>query len=179
MPKRDPAKLMRVSLSLPFGMGKAEWESDPAERRAAWSLYVDLITRVAVQEPPGDYWLFRETLNSLYTIFESTRLVLREGGPDLGRSTNSVAGLAIGVLNVGLRPFLSRWHPALLEWESKQTPEIGGRAHERNWPDAADFMSGLDVLREELRKYALALAAIAGIEPELLGDFNQRQSEPA
>jgi hypothetical protein len=72
VPKRDPAKLTRVSLSLPFGLGKAEWESDPAERRAARALYVELITRVAVQKVEGEHWLLSEALDSLYSIFEST-----------------------------------------------------------------------------------------------------------
>ena len=29
MPKFDPAKLKKVSVSLPFGIGSAEWEADP------------------------------------------------------------------------------------------------------------------------------------------------------
>lgn len=49
MPRFDPAKLKKVSVSLPFGIGSAEWEADPTERRAAWSLYVELVTRIAVQ----------------------------------------------------------------------------------------------------------------------------------
>jgi hypothetical protein len=49
MPKFDPVKLKKVSVSLPFGIGSAEWETDPTERRAAWSLYVELVTRIAIQ----------------------------------------------------------------------------------------------------------------------------------
>ena len=169
MPKSDPAKLVRVSVSLPFGMGKAEWESDPAERRAAWCLYVELITRVAVQAIPGDCWLFREALDSLYSLFESTRIVLKDGGPDLGRSKQSVAGIAIGVLNVGLRPFLSRWHPSLSSWETSRRPEVSQLEHERQWTDISEFKSQFQTLRGELSKYADALAAIAGIDSAISG----------
>ncbi|MBD0387919.1 MAG: hypothetical protein ICV54_15745 [Nostoc sp. C3-bin3] len=45
MPKFDPAKIKKVSFSLPFGIGSVEWEADPTERRAAWSLYIELVTR--------------------------------------------------------------------------------------------------------------------------------------
>lgn len=38
MPKFDPAKIKKVSFSLPFGIGSVEWEVDPMERKAAWSL---------------------------------------------------------------------------------------------------------------------------------------------
>ena len=65
MPKRDPARLTKVSVSLPFGMGKAEWESDPTKRKAAWSLYIELVTRIAVQEMTVDEGSIREALSSL------------------------------------------------------------------------------------------------------------------
>jgi hypothetical protein len=163
MPNRDPAKLTKVSLSLPFGMGKAEWESDPAERKAAWALYVELITRVAVQEPEGDSWVCREALSSLYSLFDSTRGILREGGPTLGGTRNSVGGIAIAVLNRGLRPFLSRWHPALLAWEAQRGAQTGVLEHEANWPEAARFRSEMQTLRGELRLYCQALATICGV----------------
>ena len=47
--KGDPVVLKKVSVSLPFGLGSAEWQSDDTPRRAAWSLYVELVTRIAVQ----------------------------------------------------------------------------------------------------------------------------------
>jgi hypothetical protein len=43
MPSQDPAKLKKVSISLPFGIGSAEWEADTTERKAAWSLYIELV----------------------------------------------------------------------------------------------------------------------------------------
>ena len=49
MPKFDPAKIKKISFSLPFGIGSVEWEVDPTERKAAWSLYIELVTRIAVQ----------------------------------------------------------------------------------------------------------------------------------
>jgi len=55
MPKHNPVALKKVTLSLPFGIGGVEMEPDPTERNAAWELYVELVTRVAVQSlnPPG------------------------------------------------------------------------------------------------------------------------------
>ena len=63
--KSDPAVLKKVSVSLPFGIGSAEWEADPTDRRAAWSLYVELVTRIAVEPLEGDEGLVRGALNSL------------------------------------------------------------------------------------------------------------------
>jgi len=43
-------------------------------------MYVELVTRVAVQEPM-EYSLMRETLTSLHTLFDRTRIILRAHGP--------------------------------------------------------------------------------------------------
>ncbi len=163
MPRADPARLSKVSLSLPFGLGSAEWTSDPTERKAAWSLYVELITRIAVEPLAEDEGLLREALSSLYTLFASTRTVLREAGPDVGVTQDSLGGLAIAVLNKGLRPFLAKWHPLLTDWESKPHPDKSAKEHERDWPQQTQFREGLGVLRRELNTYAQALAAIAGV----------------
>jgi len=84
--RKDPAVLRKVSVSLPFGIGSAEWEADPTERRAAWSLYVELVTRVAVQPLETDQGLLREALTSLYSLFGTTREILKDAGPDVGAS---------------------------------------------------------------------------------------------
>jgi hypothetical protein len=84
MSKGSPAKLKKVAVSLPFGLGSAEWETDSTQRNAAWALYVELVTRVAVQELAEDAGLVREAMNSLYTLFGTTREILRSAGPDVG-----------------------------------------------------------------------------------------------
>jgi hypothetical protein len=162
MRKKDPAKLTSVKIKIPW-VGEAEWNADATERRAAWSLYVELVTRVAVQGLPADDGLLREVLSSLLSLFDSTRQILREAGPDVGASVNSVGGIAIAVLNLGIRPFLSRWHPKLYDWESRREPNVSPGEHERRWPEHDLLRSKLDILRGELESYAEGLAAIAGV----------------
>ena len=101
MPKHNLAVLKRVTVSLPFGIGSASWEADPTERNAAWELCVELVTRVAVQSLHPQEGLVREAMNSLYSLFGSTREILRKAGPDVGASHDSVGGIAIAVLNNG------------------------------------------------------------------------------
>src|SRR5688500_11600764 len=122
MPRQDRARLKTVSVSLPFGIGSAQWEADPTERRAAWSLYVELVTRIAIQPLEIDQGLVREALTSLYSLFATTRATLKEASPDVGCSRESVGGIAIAVLNNGLRPFLAKWHPLLQTWDAQRDP---------------------------------------------------------
>lgn len=164
MPKRDSAKLKKISINLPFGIGGAEWEADPAERKAAWALYVELVTRIAVQPLDTDQGLLREALSSLYSLFGSTRQILREAGPNVGASHDSVGGIAIAVLNNGLRPFLSKWHPLLQIWESQRAQTVSPIEHEQKWEHSIVMRKELDSLRTNLEQYAKALAVIAGVE---------------
>jgi len=162
MPKKDPAKLTSVKIKIPW-VGEAEWNADPKERSAAWSLYGELVTRVAVQPLPIEQGYLREALTSLHSLFDSTRQILREAGPDIGASTTSVGGIAIAVLNRGIRPFLSRWHPALSDWESRRDPSVSPGEHERKWSERDQLQSELKKLQTNLESYAEGLASIAGV----------------
>lgn len=162
--RQDPAVLKKVSVRLPFGIGAAEWEADPTERRAAWSLYIELVTRIAVQPLEVDQGLVREALNSLYSLFGTTREILKQAGPNVGASRESVGGIAIIVLNNGLRPFLSKWHPLLQAWEAKRPDDLSPKEHEQNWSEEPKLREELAQLRRDLEQYANALAVIAGVE---------------
>ena len=163
----DRAKLKKVSVSLPWGIGTAEWETDESERRAAWELYVELVTRITVQPLGPGLGLMREALSSLYSLFGATRQILRAAGPDIGASRRSVGGVAIRALNQGLRPFLSGWHPLLEGWEAQRPQTRSPKEWEDEWPESAKLRTALEALRADLEKYAEALAAIAGVEQAL------------
>ena len=42
-------KATRLSVSLPFELGKVEFEPDAAQQNTAWARYVEIMTRVAIQ----------------------------------------------------------------------------------------------------------------------------------
>jgi hypothetical protein len=159
--RRTPKfKVKKVSTSLPFGLGQVEMESDEAMRIAAWALYVELTTRITTQALEADQGLLREALNSLYSLFASTRQILREAGSDVGTSLESVGGIAIAVLNVGLRPFLTKWHPALSAWETQRPSQVGPKEHEKNWSEEPQLRNELNLLRENLQEYVCALEKV-------------------
>ncbi|MDZ8227222.1 hypothetical protein [Nostoc sp. ChiVER01] len=161
---RDRVSLETVSVSLPFGIGSMSWKVDTTQKKAAWSLYVELVTRIAVQPLSVDQGLVREAMNSLYSLFGTTREVLKAAGPDVGASRDSVGGIAIAVLNNGLRPFLAKWHPLLQAWEARRPIGVSPKEHEQSWSEEPKLRSELEVLRGGLEDYAKALAVIAGVE---------------
>lgn len=160
------SKITSVQVNLPFVTGT--WEADDDQRRAAWEMYVELVTRISIQPLDPDEGLLREALSSLYVLFGETRRILREHGPGVARPERkqllAFGQIAVDVLNHGLRPFLAKWHPLLTEHEaSRGAASI--TAHERTWSLAAPMRADLTVLQATLTAYADLLAQACSIPP--------------
>lgn len=167
-------KPKQISLRLPFNIGGVDFIADESQQRAAWAMYVEMVTRVAVQplrdndhdDFADDEGILREALNSLYTVFGIIRDTIREAGPEISDGPESLGPIAIEVLNQGLRPFLSKWHPMLSDWEAQRDPKTGIAEHEKNWEHYAAMRKHLRALQADLSQYVKMLAVIAGAEPE-------------
>ena len=155
-------KAKALTVGLPFGLGSLEFEANEVEQRAAWSLYVELVTRIAVQPLDVHEGLLREVLDSLYSLFGLTREILREAGPAVAHGPNSFGPVAIEVLNKGLRPFTSRWHPLLQAHEEKRPLDVSALEYERNWKHFQEMRQELVELQKQMKIYADVLAEISG-----------------
>lgn len=151
-------KLRRVAVNLPFGLGGVQLEVSEAEVRAAWNLYVEFATRVA-GVPLHDKGSAREALDSLYTLFTTTREVLKAAGPEIADGPDSLGPLAIRILNEGLRPFVVEWHARLKVFEAAH----GTETEISEWTDRGQFDAALERLQAEIVNYTWLLADIAGV----------------
>ena len=154
----------KLKVGLPFGIGELQFEPDEVQEQAAWALYVELVTRIAVQPLDPDHGTSHDALVSLYSLFGTTRKILREAGPRVATGKNSVGVIAIEVLNRGIRPFLAKWHPLLESYEQTKPTNVNQREHERAWEEDLVLRKNLAKLQEDLRLYAQALAEIARIK---------------
>jgi len=131
-------------------------------RKAGWELYVERVTRIAVVPLGQDEGLLREALSSLYSLFATTRDILRRYGPDVAEpkpgGQYNFGTLVIALLNVGLRPVLARWHPALEDWEASRPEERSRGEHERAWDRADQLRAALEATRDLLTQYARLMA---------------------
>lgn len=163
---KKKVKATKLAIGLPFNLGQLEFEPDETQQRAAWELYVELTTRIAVQPLGPEEGLMREALSSLYSIFGATREILRQAGPSVAQGPHSFGPVAIEVLNKGLRPFLAKWHPLLLAHEQTRPPDVSARDHERSWEKATEFRQELARIQEQMMVYADALGIIAGVKSD-------------
>jgi hypothetical protein len=162
-------KDITIGITTPFFNMQGKWEPDEAEQKASWELYVELITRIAVQELKPGEGLLREALSSLYQLFGETRRILKDYGPNValpkGKGKWSFGSIAVTVLNSAIRPVLAKWHPELLTYENTRGPGLSPAEHEAKWECCDELRGVLVELQDTLKQYALLLAEAAGVPP--------------
>ena len=167
-----PLKAIKIKFSLPWiGEIGGEWEPDESEVKAAWELYVELVTRISVVELKPDQGLLREALGSLYFLFGTTREILRKYGPSVGKpkgeSRSSFGILRRGCSKHCATPGAVQMHPVLEDYESTKPPGVSPLEHERRWEKAKELRDALNDVRSKLMEYADILAEVADV-PSLL-----------
>jgi hypothetical protein len=142
---------------------------DDDARLVAWRLYVEVSTRISTQPLASDEGLLREALNSLYSLFATTRRMLKASRPTAreAKGEQSVEHFAITMLNSELRPFLSKWHPRLERFEAANPG-----SPETEWEFNDQCRAELARVSANTLQYAFAFARLAGVRnPEaVLGD---------
>lgn len=130
------------------GFAELEWEPQDEDRKAAWDLYVELLTRVTTQPLSAEHGDEQTVLDSVFSLFATTRQVLKDNGPGCIQFSR----IAIVVLNQVVRPFTAKWHRESIAsaFESAAKCE--------------EFRSELAELQIELNRYARALAQVADVE---------------
>ncbi|MFH8785647.1 hypothetical protein [Streptomyces roseoverticillatus] len=164
---RARPKQVTVRMAIPMlGDITGVWEPVEAERKAAWELYAELATRVSTVELGPEDGFLREALSSFYSLFGTTRDILRRYGPDVaprrGPGEITFGALAVTVLNQALRPVLATWHPRLAAYESQRPADVDPVSYERGWEHAAALREEIARVREVLVALANALSEVAG-----------------
>ena len=170
-------KLVNVKLDLKLpGIGgiAGTWEPDESEVRAAWELYVEMVTRTPLGGFSSRDGSLREALDSIYSLFDTTRGILRKYGPTVARPKSgrelSFGYLAVSMLNLVLRPLLTEWHPKLRSWERDNS-----HLDENEWKGRSDFLNALNEIRMQLRQYAGLFADVADVS-ELIEDGDVKRT---
>ena len=137
-----------TSLKINVKFLEMEWSPQTADKDAAWEMYIELLTRITTQPLPGEHGDEQAALSSVYSLFPTTREIIRRHG----RDCNEFTKIAVVVLNQVVRPFTAKWHGYSLAnaFEDKV--------------QCAQFRTELDDLRNSLKRYSHMLADMAGVE---------------
>lgn len=141
-PKADIRSPERVSSYLRFF--KENYHKDgkhsPSDRDAAWSMYVELDTRIATNE------FTHGNIESALTSFASIFSMHREISKQYGHRCRRYYELTSKSLNEQLRPFTSKYHEQV-----KQNEAINATTFKK---ELIEVQSELKVLKNELLKIA-------------------------
>ena len=139
-----------MNLGVPFAK---EWLSriwssnEEADGKAAWVMYIEMITRITTQPLLLEHGDEKTALKSVFSLFKITRKVLKEHG----KECDAFPKIAITILNQ-VRPFTAKWHPKSIRGDFEN-------------PDECDaFRAELELLREILNAYTGILAKMAKVE---------------
>lgn len=136
------------SIKLNLAILKGDIRITDVGRNAAWELYVEMLTRVVTQPLPSEGGDDRTALDSIYSLFPTTREILRRHGP----KAVQFAKIAIPVLNQKVRPFTAKWHRLSLAGAFDEEAK------------RVEFRGELEELQATLRNYNRMLAEIAEVE---------------
>ncbi len=144
------------SLKINVKFLEATFEPSPEDQEAAWEMYIELITRVSTQHLLPDHGYEITALESIHSLFEITRNILK----NKGRKSEKFTQIAVIILNQIIRPFTSEWHQkASKEGFNKKNAKL--------------FRRSLESLQIELRNYTRLLSDLAGVED--LTEFEVRE----
>jgi hypothetical protein len=152
--------LETVTLSIPK-FGGMTFSVNKEDKKVAWNLFVETMTRITTQPLPPNSGYLRESLNSLYSLFSTTRTLLKNIQPTKNNQNKTVELFAMQMLNNVLRPFLAYWHPMLSDFEkvNKDKPES-------EWEYNHQFRRELEKIRLDIIAYSKAFGEIANV-PQL------------
>lgn len=142
------AKREMASLRLGDRFLAMEFRPREEDKMAAWQLYVELLTRIAPRFPNKEYSDEKAELESINSILDITREILRSHS----RDSMEFAKIAILAMNQVVRPFTSKWNPRSVEGA------FAGSDGRRL------FGEELSVLTATLRKIARMLADMVGVD---------------
>jgi hypothetical protein len=136
---------------------EVELTFDDLDKKAAWEMYIELLTRITTQPLKIEDGDEETALKSIYNLFPLTREILKK----YGAGSITFAKIAIVILNQILRPFTAKWHKLSIQDAFKEPSRC------------LEFRQELEGIRERLVDYARLLSDIAGVE-----DLTNLESEP-
>lgn len=136
------------SLKINAGFLQMEWNPSEPDKKAAWELYIELLTRITTQELDSKHGDESTALESIFSLFPITREIIKKNGKGCVEFTK----IAVVVLNQKVRPFTAKWHKISIK-NGFENPDI-----------CIKFRGELFELQKSLLIYTQMLAQMAGVE---------------
>ncbi|MFM7920420.1 MAG: phospholipase effector Tle1 domain-containing protein, partial [Planctomycetaceae bacterium] len=126
------------------------WSPHAADRAFAWDIYIELVTRITVQELKDHEGNSKTALESVYKLFPLSREGMKKYGVDCANAATLISIF----LNTRIRWFTAKWHPL--------AEQINEGSNSCDPSKIAEFRAELrNKIQPDLRLLANALAILA------------------
>lgn len=149
-------------VSLGIGKNNIKIKYDKKDQEIAYKLWVELNTRKIGLQYEEEYDVINEVYNSWYEFFKIARELLKDIPPNRLPHSSKLITLTTDVLNVGLRPHLTKWQAKFRKWyssndDSKKTPQ----QIQRDFPGYDDLIADLLETNKHMIEYKKLMFQIA------------------
>lgn len=154
-----------------FGIGQQTFTLRPndTDRQIAYQIWVELSTRKIGLEIDPDDDVIAEIYDSWHTFFTVTRDLIKDVPVSRirRRDTEKIIQLSIDVLNVGLRPHLTKWQARFRRWYGRQLDNSGSadlapQDIQKQYPGYRELIDDLLIVNQRLIAYRAKMKELIG-----------------
>lgn len=146
-----------------LGIGSAKVKIRPnyEDLQVAYKLLIELSTRKIGLPIDVDHDVIVEVYNSWYEFFRITRELIKEIPASKIRkseSTRNLVKVAIEVLNIGIRPHLTKWQAKFRKWyefasQANENAGLSPQEIQKKFPDYKALIEDMQSVNRNLIKY--------------------------
>lgn len=160
-------KVIPVEFSFSFGGGSMKYQiiRNYSNLVIANKIYIELITRKAAIKIDENHDVISEIYDSWYSLFQITRLELKNIPGELlikNSSSNQLIKLVTDILNEGLRPHLTKYQARYRKWyhheiEMEENKEFSPQEIQKKYPDYTELIQSMKEVNSLLIDYSSQL----------------------
>lgn len=145
-------------VELGIGGSKVKLKYNRKEKEIAYKLWVELNTRKLGLPYDEDYDVITEVYDSWYKAFEITRQLIKEIPANHIHRSSELIRITTRVLNVGLRPHLTRWQAKYRRWYNialcaPENASLTPQEIQKKYPEYNALLEDLLITNKRLIKY--------------------------
>jgi hypothetical protein len=150
-----------------FGQSKITLKPNIGDKTVAYKIWVELSTRKVGLDIDFDHDVISEIYDSWYAFFDVTRELIKDIpiGKVRNSSTRKIIQLSIDVLNLGLRPHLTKWQARFRRWYQYKLTEdsiaqYNPQEIQRQFPQYDEMIADMKKLNGKLIRYRERMDAL-------------------
>jgi len=160
--KRFPLKDYEIDeAELGIGTAKVKIKPNYEDLQIAYKLFVELSTRKIGLPIDIEHDVIVEIYNSWYEFFRITRELIKSipaSKIERNESTRKLVHIAIEVLNIGMRPHLTKWQARFRKWyklesEAKENESMSPQDIQKRFPEYRILAEDLQKVNKNLIAY--------------------------